>query len=67
MTMCFYRCGQCVFFMHNRCINLKSLSFGENILNTYFSCNGVELKEPRNKEAALFQEKKTEGRKSKTV
>jgi hypothetical protein len=67
MTMSFYRCGQCVFSIQNMCINIKSLSFGENVLNTYFSCTGFETKKPQIKEVILFQEKKIERRKSKTT
>jgi len=65
--MQFYRCGKCVFFMHNMCINIKSLSFGELILATYFSCDGFEPDKSRSKEVILFKEEKVERRKSKTT
>jgi hypothetical protein len=67
MTMLFDRCGRCAFFMQNMCINIKTLSFGENILSTYFSCSGFEPNKPQIKEVILFPEKKVERRKSKTA
>jgi hypothetical protein len=44
-TLLFYRCGQCKFSTERVCLNAKTLSFGENVLDTYFSCSGFEAKD----------------------
>jgi hypothetical protein len=49
------------------CINIKCLSFGEDVLATYFSCGGFESGKPQGKEVVLFKEEQVERRKSKTT
>jgi hypothetical protein len=65
-TPLFYRCGQCKFSTEHVCLNAETLSFGENVLDTYFSCSGFEAKSkvPARYSAQEFFEK-LETKKSK--
>ena len=39
MTKLYNKCGICKFFVQHICANMRSISFGEKILETYFSCD----------------------------